>query len=81
MPTANIMELARLIAGAGVLIGNQSAPMAIALGLGQNVIQECWQGNPNCLFPKRRNAIFWGVDTTDPNIDIPPAWLNSVGIL
>ena len=81
VPTANIMELARLIAGAGVLIGNQSAPMAIALGLGQNVIQECWQGNPNCLFPKRRNAIFWGVDTTDPNIDIPPAWLNSVGSL
>jgi ADP-heptose:LPS heptosyltransferase len=72
------MELARVIAGASVFIGNQSAPMAIAAGLGKNLIEECWQGNPNCLFPKRKNAIFWGVDTTSASLDIPPHWLNSV---
>jgi hypothetical protein len=78
IPTANVMELARVIAGASVFIGNQSAPMAIAAGLGKNLIEECWQGNPNCLFPKRKNAIFWGVDTTSASLDIPPHWLNSV---
>lgn len=72
--TETVSDLARVIAGAGVFIGNQSAPMAIALGLGQNIIQECWQGNPNCLF-KRDNAIFWGVSTTSPEIEIPKEWL------
>jgi hypothetical protein len=76
VPTGNLLELARLIAGARVFIGNQSAPMAVALGLGKNVIQECWQGNPNCLFPTRKNAIFWGVDSTADNLEIPETWLS-----
>lgn len=72
--TANLLELARVIAGGKVFIGNQSSPMAIALGLGKNVIQECWPGNPNCLF-KRDNAIFWGVSTTNRELAIPKDWL------
>jgi hypothetical protein len=72
--TANLLEAARAIAGAKVFIGNQSAPMAIALGLGKNVIQECWQGNPNCLL-RRDNAIYWGVTSVDPQLQIPEGWL------
>jgi hypothetical protein len=72
--TANLMELARVVAGSKVFIGNQSTPMALALGFGKNVIQECWQGNANCLF-NRSNAIFWGVSTVDPEIAIPDDWL------
>lgn len=73
-PTDNLLELARVISGSKVFIGNQSCPMAIALGLGVNVIQEVWQGNPNCLF-QRPNAIFWGVQTIDPDFNIPESWL------
>lgn len=72
--TANLLELARVIAGASVFIGNQSAPMAIALGLGVNVIQECWQGNPNCLL-RRPNAIYWGVNSIDRELAIPKDWI------
>ena len=72
--TANLVELARVVAGAEVFIGNQSSPMALALGLGINVIQECWQGNPNCVL-KRNNAIYWGVSSTDPELAIPKDWL------
>jgi hypothetical protein len=72
--TPTLLDLARVVAGCGVLIGNQSTPMALALGMGKNVIQECWQGNPNCLF-RRTNAIYWGVSTVDPGIAIPEDWL------
>ena len=72
--TENLLELARIIAGAKVFIGNQSAPMAIAMGLCKNVIQECWQGNPNCLF-RRPNVIYWGISSTDDYLKIPEGWL------
>lgn len=76
-PTPNLVDLASVIAGAKVFIGNQSAPMALALGLGQNVIQECWQANPNCCF-KRHNVILFGITTVSSNIAIPPEWLKVV---
>ena len=40
--TANFLELARVINGSKVFIGNQSSALAIALGLGKNVIAEEW---------------------------------------
>lgn len=54
-PTKNFLELARLIAGSELYIGNQSAPYAIAEGLKKNTLQEVWLEGPNCLFP-RANA-------------------------
>jgi hypothetical protein len=74
IPTADFMEAARVIAGGSVFLGNQSALMAIAMGLGNPVIQECWQSNPNCLFRRPKN-IYWGVTTTDPEVEIPKEWL------
>jgi hypothetical protein len=68
--TPTLLELARVIAGAKVFIGNQSAPMAVALGLGTNLIQEVWPGNPNCIL-KRCNAIYCMND----KVEIPDSWL------
>lgn len=68
--TANLLQVAELIAGAKVFIGNQSAPLAIALGLGQNSIIEVWVGNANCNL-HRPNVIH----RTDNSIEIPKSWL------
>lgn len=54
-PTSNFLELARVIAGSELYIGNQSAPYAIAEGLKKNTLQETWPEGPNCLF-ERENA-------------------------
>jgi len=69
-PTPTLLEVARFIKGAKVFVGNQSAPMAIALGLGVNIVQETWPGNPNCRL-KRDNAIYCSTDKTE----IPDSWL------
>lgn len=47
-PTLNLHEMARVIAGANLFIGNQSAAMAIAIGMGKRVICDEWPLNPNC---------------------------------
>jgi hypothetical protein len=69
--TANFLELARVINGSKVFIGNQSSALAIALGLGKNVIVEEWSpGNPNCRF-KRKNQI----NVKNGHFSIPTNWL------
>lgn len=70
LETGNMLDLARVIAGAKVFIGNQSSPMAIALGLGKNLIQEVWLENANCQLA-RDNAIYW----TKGSLEIPQHWL------
>lgn len=57
LPTANFLELARLIAGCRLYIGNQSLPYSICEGLKRDSILEVWTEGPNCLF-KRPNAIY-----------------------
>ena len=69
-PTSNLLELARVIAGSKVFIGNQSCPLAIALGLGKNCITEAWLKNPNCNL-HRANQIHW----LSGSLDIPKEWL------
>lgn len=54
-PTANLLELAEVIAGADLFIGNQSAPFWIAAGLGVNLIQETFPPIQNSII-KRPNA-------------------------
>jgi len=68
--TSNFLELGRVINGSKVFIGNQSSPMAIALGLCKNVIQECWIPNMNCQL-KRKNAIY----VKNGDFSIPSGWL------
>lgn len=47
VPVRDALEMAQLIAGADLFIGNQSCPCWIALGVGQNLIQETFPPSPN----------------------------------
>ena len=55
--TSSYLELAQLMAGCELFIGNQSSPCAIALGLGIPTVQETTIKQPDCIFP-RANAYF-----------------------
>jgi len=47
----DMLEMARLIAGSVAFVGNQSAPCAVALAIGQRVYQESWYPkSPDCIF-------------------------------
>lgn len=48
----DFLQMARIIAGSLGFIGNQSFPCAIALGLGQRVLQESWAEAPDCVLPR-----------------------------
>lgn len=54
-PTQNLLELAEVIAGTHLFVGNQSCPFWIAAGLGVPLIQESWPHSPNSQI-KRPNA-------------------------
>lgn len=49
-PTANMLEVAQLIAGCELFIGNQSCPNAIAEGLKRPLIQETDLTFPDCVY-------------------------------
>jgi len=51
------LELASLIGSADLFIGNQSSPMAVAIGLGVPFIQETCDWMPDCIY-RRANAQF-----------------------
>lgn len=51
----NLLELASLIAGCALFIGNQSCPFWIAAGLGVPLIQESWETDANSII-ERPNA-------------------------
>ena len=55
-PTADYLELARVIAGAKLFIGNQSTPYAMAEAMKQNAILEACPGCADCQFD-RENLI------------------------
>jgi hypothetical protein len=49
-PTTDMLEVARLIKGSDLFIGNQSCANAIAEGLKHNLIQETHLGFPDCIY-------------------------------
>ena len=69
--TKNLLEVAQVIAGGKIFIGNQSAPLAIAHGLGQRVVCECWPANSNCELNRPGKAFYW----KSGEIEIPKEWL------
>ena len=81
LPTVDLYEAARLIAGSAQFIGNQSSPYAIAEGLKHPSLQETNLDCPDCIFPRpnARHCYDGGLDLnlfgrflhTDP-IDIRP---------
>lgn len=54
--TKNMLEVAELIAGSELFIGNQSSPNSIAEGLKHPRIQETNQRVPDCIFRGSHNA-------------------------
>jgi len=58
-PTKDALELARVIAGAKLFVGNQSLPLAIAHGLGKTVCVEEWKANPNTRMV--RDNAYYGI--------------------
>ena len=65
-PTETLLDLAQVISGCKLFIGNQSAAYAIAEGLKKPVIQEVYLPTPNCIF-RRPNAQF----VTGSEIELP----------
>jgi ADP-heptose:LPS heptosyltransferase len=55
--TPTMLDLAEVINGADVFMGNQSSPMAVAIALDKPFIQEVSQDMPNCIF-RRPNAVY-----------------------
>jgi hypothetical protein len=55
--TKDALELARVIAGAKIFVGNQSLPLAIAHALQKTVLVEEWKANPNTRL-ERENAYY-----------------------
>ena len=50
LSVANLLELARLIAGCSFFVGNQSCPYALAEGLKRPAILQEFPASPNCNF-------------------------------
>jgi hypothetical protein len=67
-PTPDILDLARVIAGCKLFVGGQSAPMAIALGLGVRTLQEVYERDPNCRIV-RPLAYYWDRDRDLPRLE------------
>lgn len=55
-PTKDLLEVAKLIAGSPLFIGNQSSAMAIAEGLKHPRVQEVADWIPDCIYPGATNA-------------------------
>ena len=55
-PTGDFLEVARIIAGSALFIGNQSACMTIAEGLKHPRIQEVCIEHPDCIYPGSTGA-------------------------
>lgn len=65
--TPTLLDVARVIAGADLFIGNQSCAYAIAEGLKKPAILEVCPWLPNCLFYRSDVVHGWNAD-----IDLPP---------
>lgn len=64
----DILEMARLIAGARGFIGNQSMSCALAIACGQNIFQESWESSMDCTFDRVnfKNQLNGSVDDIEP---------------
>lgn len=46
----NFLELAQVINGSELFVGNQSSPMAVAIAMHKTLIQECYPSHADCIF-------------------------------
>lgn len=68
-PTKTMKEMAKLIAGCALFIGNQSCANAIAEGLKVNAIQETSLQIPDCIFKRDNIQHVWNGSCILPNFD------------
>lgn len=53
VPTADLHEAARVIAGCELFVGNQSAPFWLAEGMKKNLVLEVWPEGPNSTIVRK----------------------------
>jgi hypothetical protein len=68
VPTPTFLDLAEVVAGCDLLVANQSAPMAVALGLGRPVVQEVCLMAPNCFWERRNASYGYDADAELPDL-------------
>jgi hypothetical protein len=68
IPTANLLEVARVIAGSRLVVGNQSCPAAIAEGLKHPLILEVYPSLPNCCFERLGRINAWNGEIELPDL-------------
>jgi hypothetical protein len=66
--TANLLELARVIAGSQLFVGNQSCPAAVAEGLKHTLVLEVYPPLPNCCFERAGRINAWDDHFTPPDL-------------
>jgi len=67
LPTKDLLEVAEVIAGCDLYIGNQSSAMTIAEGLKHPRVQEVCFWVPDCVYPPDENAQYVATGSyTDP---------------
>lgn len=59
-PTRDFLQVARMIAGSDLFIGNQSSCMTVAEGLKHPRIQESCLTHPDCIYPGNTGAQYVG---------------------
>jgi hypothetical protein len=64
--TPTFLELAQVVAGCELFVGNQSGPMAVAIGLCQRFVQEVCLTDPNCYWERADATYGYG-----PDVDLP----------
>lgn len=67
-PTSDMLEVARLIAGSDLFIGNQSCAFAIAEGLKHRRILEVSLDRPDCIYPASDNCQY----VANGSVTLPP---------
>jgi len=66
-PTKDLLEVAQIIAGSALFIGNQSSCMTVAEGLKHPRIQEVCLTQPDCIYPPGTGAQY----VADGNVRLP----------
>lgn len=67
--TDNLLQISEIINGSELFIGNQSAPMAIAIGLHKAYLQEYYPSHPDCVFPRTNGKyLFTNKEKQNANI-------------
>ena len=79
LPTKDYLELANVLAGCELFVGNQSSPYAVAEGMKINTIQEVCPRIANCIFD-RSNAVYgWNESISLPTLSRPKSYFAQHG--